>query len=454
MPRDDESNKNGYKSPPKPVTLDAPGLINPDDFELPRRNKTRGNTSLPEEDYGRLKRVSDDDDRDEEDYNTAQRPYGQNRPEPRENRDRDDRDPRRRNPSSKRPSGRRPPPPPPRRPQRRQNPAFEISPKVKTYTILGIIIATVITIVTLILVQVMATNSLAVYLDDRFVAYVGIIDPEMTSDRFHNMAVGQLEHSLGAEVNALERVTIRQARAPAGEIILPSMLWSILNTPTYGFTFEIAAADIYVNGVREATLRGMTEAQHLERMLREDFYTQYTQRSEFVEDWIVEPRFIDPNSTEYVDAMTAFRRLSRTVQVVEPHIVQSGDTLSGLSLRYETSIQQIVRDTVGVYYDTILSVGQPLMIQKSRPLLSVRTFDYINVVQEIPMPVESIHNPALGPAVTNTIQNGRPGQEYARTRVTYENRVEVYRETLESLVIHEPVVHIVEMGSLPPETGE
>ena len=134
--------------------------------------------------------------------------------------------------------------------------------------------------------------------------------------------------------------------------------------------------------------------------------------------------------------------------------MQSGDTLSGLSLRYETSIQQIVRDTVGVYYDTILSVGQPLMIQKSRPLLSVRTFDYINVVQEIPMPVESIHNPALGPAVTNTIQNGRPGQEYARTRVTYENRVEVYRETLESLVIHEPVVHIVEMGSLPPETGE
>ncbi|MCL2215575.1 MAG: G5 domain-containing protein [Defluviitaleaceae bacterium] len=419
-----------------------------DDFESPKR-KRRGNAPLPEistDDFELPQRgdgVSGrDNDGDLRVYREAQRSYGKKRPDfPR---DRLRRGPRRDIPPSQRP--------PRHIPSRQRRPAYQLNPMVKRITVLGIAGVTAIVVVILLAVHLMTDNAFAVYLDDRHMGYMNLL-PDMDSESFHNFAISQLEFNLNAEVRVAERVRLRPGRAPASERLASGEMITRLTTGIYGFTVEIAAVDIYVNGSFEATLRSMADVEHLERMLQEPWHTAYTVRSEFVQDWELRPRFVDPTYQEFSTATDTQWRLERRKQVHVPYAVQPSENLGIIARNHGISLETILRDNPHINIHTILSIGQLLQIYTTRPLLSVRTFDYVNRIQPIPMPVQQVHNPSLAAATTRVVQYGRNGEEYAVTRITRVDGVLESEETLESRVISEPRMHIVEMGSPPPEGG-
>ncbi|MCL2839210.1 MAG: G5 domain-containing protein [Defluviitaleaceae bacterium] len=422
MPRDD-SNKGGYKSPPKPVQLDAPDYINPDELELPR-SRRRNNKSLPMIDT-----------------ETAPPPRGASRDVP---------------PSQKkppRPSKRHASPPKSRRPvSRRSAPSFQLNPKVKLFSILGIIGLTALAIVIILITQIFTDNAFAVYLDEQHVGYINIL-PDMDSERFHDMAVGQLEFNLGGvDVIVNERLTLRETRAAVQDRMALGEMLTRLTTPQYGFTYEIAAINIFVNNNLEATMRSMADVQVVEHQMQSNFAIDgLTVRAEFVEDWRLETRFVDPTNFVFDTIQDAVRRMDRQEGAIVSYTVQSGDTLGLIAQRFGILIDTIEMHNPGITRTTVLSIGQSLQVYTTVPLLNVRSFDYTSQSQEIPMPVQQIHNPHLAPAEVRTIQQGRPGEEHAQTRITRINWEEVDREVLDSIVISEPITHIVEMGSLPPQ---
>jgi len=280
------------------------------------------------------------------------------------------------------------------------------------------------------------------------------LTPEMDSERFQNEAIIQIEQNFrGASVYVRETVTLRPTRATETRLNGAQMRQR-LTTPPDGFTFELEVIDVYVNGNFEATLRNMTDVTHLRRLLQEERFTMYTRDAEFVEDWELRSRLVDPSYDSFVTPTEGMWRLQRTVEGLVPYVVQDGDNLDRIAIRHGLSLNTLLLHNPDFSIYSLIFPGQILQIRADRPLLSVRTFDYMTDIITVEMPIEIRHNPALAPGATEIFQQGRNGQALATMRITRVDGVEESVEILEDEIIDPPTPHIVYMATLPPASDE
>jgi len=210
------------------------------------------------------------------------------------------------------------------------------------------------------------------------------------------------------------------------------------------FTYQIAAIAIYVRGEPMALLRTMSDLQHVEYLLQERWFNEYTVGAEFVEGW--ETQIVYVHSEEEFDtAENAYWRLDTTKLQIYTHTVSDGENLSVIAVRFGTTVNNIMRDNN--LTSPNIRPGDRLQILTYLPLLSVRTFDEIAHMELIEMPVEEIPTPELPLAFTNVIQEGQAGQQQVITRITRESGIERSRETLDAEVLVPPITHRVEVGT-------
>jgi len=285
-------------------------------------------------------------------------------------------------------------------------------------------------------------NAFAVFLDGELVGHIPYSE-ELTSEEFHEYAVLHLEATHGGvRVRVDQIVTIEAARVATAERGLRSDVLGILSRR---FNYSIAATAVHVHGQRMALMRTQSDLDHLKELLQQQWFTEHTVRAEFVTGWEEITYYVNPDETEFDNAMAAFRRLDTTRMEMYPYIVQDGDTLSSIAVRHGTDVNRIM------LYNNLtgpnISIGQTLMIYTLRPLLSVRTFDIITQDQPIDMPVETIDRPDWPGHQSNIIQYGQAGLQVAREEIVRENGVERSRRNIDAEIITEPITHIIEVGS-------
>ena len=393
--------------PPEPSRSDQRSYINPDDFEIPRRN-TRPRKSQPQPKPITIPRQNR---RKKTKFKKATLGQGARARI---------------------------------RPHRKFSFNIRISPAVKRIFSITTVGVAVMALVVMLVINLGRHNALAVFLDDQHMGYISM-HPELDSETVHNQAVAHLESGLGTTAIVDQRVTITAARARNTEIMSQVDMRRLLTTE---FTYQIVATAIYVEGRFEALVRTESCAEHVAEMLKDRWVTDTTSYSSFVEEWELHPRVIDLefDEADLFSPQEALARLDRMTDARTTHIVQSGDMLSTLAVQYNTTIDRIA--TVNnMTRHAMLIIGMELQIETRKPLLSVRTVDETIITEVIPMPIEIIHNADLPESQRIVIQEGQDGEQQIARRIIRIDGVQVDYEVLQYQVLRQPLVHIVEEGT-------
>ena len=289
-------------------------------------------------------------------------------------------------------------------------------------------------------------NALAVYLGDTLVGNIVRVK-DLDEAELQREAVDMLEAQLkGAVVQVNETLSVKPVHSAAKNIKSRS---EVLDEATRLFTYQIAAAAIYVNGTEIAVLRTIAEAEEVARQLQMPYlvgnYEDYISIS-FVEDWEIVIKNTDEEDLDRTeDALT---QLDKRTRGMDDYAIQGGDNLYVIARKFNTTINKICTDNPGYTTDTILRAGSILKIETTKPFLSVKTIEETTRAEVIPFSVKNVDNNEETVSYTNVRQEGTNGEREIASRITRINGQQVTEEEIETRVIREPIDRIVEVGTL------
>ena len=435
---------------PRPIQLDLPTertkprrRLHEPDPAPPNDNTVYDYVHMPEQEK-RHKEAKHEQERTGKRYfNSAQKAYGQRRP-------------RERKPPKPKRTPKQQGPLAPRlgKGNRLYNPRSAKKPVIPPgiirafkYWALGLI---AIAFIVLAMINVFGHNAWAVYLDDRFLGYMPI-NREVEPESVHNSAVSHLStFLLGADVVVNETATVHTTRARAREIYeAPDMIRRI----SQSFTYQIIASAIYLDGERIAVLRSLSDAEHVAAEIKRPFTTVNTLRELTVieEDWQI--RQVTVGQDEEMDTPDdVVQWLLRPINDVIRHVIRQGDTQGALAVEFNTTIERISYLN-NITIDTILGTGNILLIEITRPRLTIRTIDQETRIEPIPKNVEIVENPDLHiSAVLPPIEYGRDGEMEVVQRITRLNGIQTGApEIISTRTISEPVTRVEEVGTSQTE---
>jgi len=298
--------------------------------------------------------------------------------------------------------------------------------------------------IVLVVMSMFRSNAWAVYLDDRFIGYMPI-NREIETHSVHDDAVRHLSASYGAAVQVNGETIIREARARRGELMAPPDMMILLSQ---SFAYQLVAAAIYIDNERVALLRNEYEVEHVANELKRQYIQEENNiYAGFEEDWQLKDALVD--SVDDLDtASEVIQLLERPVSDTFKHTIRSGDTQGALAIEFNTSLERIGYLN-NITIDTILRVGETILLETTRPRLTVITIDEITRIENIQMETDVRENDDLHVSVTRVITEGSYGQQEVRQRTTSRNGVPVGEpETVSApRVIRDPVTRVVEVGT-------
>ncbi|MCL2378465.1 MAG: G5 domain-containing protein [Defluviitaleaceae bacterium] len=300
------------------------------------------------------------------------------------------------------------------------------------------------------MINVFSYNAWAVYLDGQLLGHMPI-NREIEPESIHDVAVRHRRDILGAdEVLVNEAVEVRTVRAGRRELYTSQDMIRLISQ---NFTYQVMASAIYLEGERVATLRNQAEALHVQveimRRFENDGYT-IRSLSAFEEDWQIIQTAIDINNMDedMDNPNEVIQFLERPIQDLHRHVIRSGDTQGGLAVEFNTTVDRIGYHN-DISSDAILVVGNILLIEVTRPRLTVRTVDEVEFIELIPRDVETIENPNMLATAYEIINEGRDGEIQIVQRITRLNGVQVGApEVISQRELSAPVTQVVEVGTL------
>ena len=158
--------------------------------------------------------------------------------------------------------------------------------------------------------------------------------------------------------------------------------------------------------------------------------------------------------SEIVDVETALNMLTCEQEVQQLYEVQSGDTLSEISLKVNIPMEQIV-EMNSDYMENINStihVGQSLIITVPTPELSILWTSREHYEETYEAEVVYIDNDEWYTTQKVTLQEPSAGYREVIADIHYSNEEEIGRDIIKENVIMEAVPKIVERGTKIPPT--
>jgi len=320
-----------------------------------------------------------------------------------------------------------------------------MSPGLKRGLNIGITVVIIGTLITMVALRLFGNNAFAVFVDARHVGYIPM-NSETTSASFHSEVVANIEDNHQTEVIASQLVTVEPARWVSGRNITERA--NMVSRLGIYIDYQIRVRAIYVNNQLEVLVRSEACIADIERRITAEWINENTVDSYFATDWRIETLVVDHDYAGILSPLEAIAVLDRSEIEIFPYIVQDGDSLWGLAPRFGTTVENIA-NLNNITTDARLNIGQTLYIRTRRPLLSVITIDEFASYYPIEMPVETIYTNEREESTTYVVQEGFPGERRNVQRITHLNGVVTRTEQLESEVIHEPITHIIEVGTRP-----
>lgn len=171
----------------------------------------------------------------------------------------------------------------------------------------------------------------------------------------------------------------------------------------------------------------------------------FSEQIEVVEAYVPNDKLV--TSDEAVDIL--FNE-QETQQIYE---VQSGDTLSGISVKVGLPLDEIIALNSSIDNEnSIINIGQKLIITVPEPELSVIWTEQAKLEEAYNAPTEYIYNDDWFTNQVVTHQQPSAGYHEAVLTITHSNDTVTEKETVYEEILIEPVAKIVEKGTMIPPT--
>jgi len=295
------------------------------------------------------------------------------------------------------------------------------------------------------------TNALALYIDEEHFAY---INEDISEEELMAEVQRRLQHTQGAQVIINEEISLQPTNITNREeqIVLPpsEAVEQLIST----VTFRIVGTAIYVSGNRKAILRNQAEVDEVERHLLQPFMragANYVD-SGFVERFDMVSVTVNPEQISTVSE--ALRLLDGQIMVMEEYVVRSGDSLSRIAAVHGISQERLLANNPNFTPNTVLRIGDIMLIETSRPYLSVRTVEEVTRTEVISIEIQNRENPSRPSHSSEVIQQGRSGERQIVERIVRINGVEYSEEVISMDIISEMIPQIVEVGTMLASPSE
>lgn len=170
----------------------------------------------------------------------------------------------------------------------------------------------------------------------------------------------------------------------------------------------------------------------------------FGQKVEIVEAYVSEDQF-----TPVEQAIELVTKDQEKNQVYE---VKSGDSLSVIANSHDMMLKELLALNEGLTENTILSIGDEIVITIPEPELSMTTVEESTYEEDYYAEPEYILNDEWYTTQKVVRQKGVPGHHVVTALITRENNKETERRIIAETVTAEPVVEIIEKGTKVPPT--
>lgn len=210
---------------------------------------------------------------------------------------------------------------------------------------------------------------------------------------------------------------------------------------------KLKAAAIMVNGEEIAVLKdteaakGVLEdikASFIEEGVEEYDYIGFKEKVEVVE--------IGAEFSDILGVEEALKKISLGTDEEKIHIVEKGENPWTIAQKYDLSTDDIEKANPGMDSSRI-QIGDELNLIVPKPLLSVRTKEFIELVEEIPFETEYEETESLYEGDKRITVQGKEGEREIKGYIVKENGKEVDIEIEYEKVLSEPKTRVVAQGT-------
>lgn len=157
-------------------------------------------------------------------------------------------------------------------------------------------------------------------------------------------------------------------------------------------------------------------------------------------------------SEAITDLDTAINLVTKDQEKNKIYEVISGDCLSVVAQKNNVSVSKIVEMNDYLDEDTVLQIGDEIVVTVPEPELSVIVTEQTTYEEEYSLPVEYIENDSWYTTKQEVVQEGSSGFREVTAKLISRNGKETNREIIEENIITEAIPQIIQIGTQEPPT--
>ncbi len=226
----------------------------------------------------------------------------------------------------------------------------------KRITIVAVIIAVVVGVI-----LAMRPNAYQISIDGEV---IGAIKDIKVIEGAKETVITQLKDIYGSEVQFEEDLYLKKYRASKKDYIDPTYLISYMRK---NMDILIGFKELYVEGEFVAIISSEKELESLKEELKKKYYGEVDVEVEFGKE--VELKDVFAKESELISMEKLVQKCTTTTPKKLEYEVKSGDTLSGIANRYNTTVENIISANNSLSENANIRIGQVIEVNMNQPLL-------------------------------------------------------------------------------------
>jgi murein DD-endopeptidase MepM/ murein hydrolase activator NlpD len=225
----------------------------------------------------------------------------------------------------------------------------------------------------------------------------------------------------------------------------------VLKKLTYMQDMKAVAYGIFINDKREVIVSSKENADIILESVKNKFLntsgnTKY-ENIGFAEN--IEIKVVQTKLGRIQNVEDALKIIMTGAIQSKVHIVEPGDTFSGIAKKYDIDSAILSQSNPGITPER-LSIGQEIVLTQAVPLITVQTIEVATYIEPIAYETKKENTNNLYSGEQSVKIRGKNGEREIVARITKNNGIEVAKTELKATIIKESVTQILLVGTKPP----
>ena len=215
------------------------------------------------------------------------------------------------------------------------------------------------------------------------------------------------------------------------------------------FDIKLKATAIKVDGEEIIVVKNDEIADRILDSIKDSFIDGEGTKYDYV-DFVekVEVTEIAVDFSDIMDEEEALKLIAIGTDEEKIHKIEKGENTWTIALKYGLDMDDIMKANPGIDPKR-LQIGQEISLVVPKPLVSVKTKEYIELVEGIPFETEYEQTDVLYKGDKKIIAHGEEGEREIKGYLVKENGVETDREIVEEKILSEPKTRVIAEGTKP-----